>query len=269
MGLSTFAQAPTAGKQDRHLTDAAGGQVMNFFNEISNFPGTSGIRRIFHVRHVGHVRKERRAKSGLKAALLAPLLGCLVCWSSVAKAEGLDLALSNETANLFLILNPFSPRAERTSDRNMLRIAPRGSELSIGAFINETGDSLLHATIMARGVNVSKGTQYKLGAGMKAVGGDLEIDEKVSALALGFQASVLLGYADTNPIDFTVEGFLAPSITSFSDAEQFTELAARLQVEVIGQARAYLGYRRITFDTNDFGEQRLDRGVHLGLNITF
>lgn len=196
------------------------------------------------------------------------MLVCSVAMNGTARAEGLDLALSNETANLNLILNPFSPRAER-STRSPLRVAPRGSELTLGAFVNEIGDSLLHATIMARGVNISNGTQYKLGAGMKVIGGDLEIDEKVSALALGFQASVLLGYADTNPLDFTVEAFFAPGITSFSDAEQFSELAARLQVEVIGQARAYLGYRRITFDTNDFGEQRLDRGIHLGLNITF
>jgi len=195
------------------------------------------------------------------------LLGNLVA-TNPARAEGLDLALSHETAYLFLTLNPFSPRAD-VSPRNPMRIAPRGSELSVGAFINETGDNLLHATIMAKGVNISNGTQYKLGAGMKIVGGDLEIDETVSALALGFQASVLLGYADTNPLDFTVEAFFAPSITSFSDAEQYAELAARLQIEVIGQARAYLGYRRMSFDTNDFGEQRLDRGVHLGLNITF
>ncbi len=198
----------------------------------------------------------------------AVLIACSVVLAGTARAEGLDLALSNETANLNLILNPFSPRALRSS-RNPLRAAPRGSELSIGAFVNEIGDNLLHATILARGVNIANGTQYKLGAGMKVIGGDLEIDEKVSALALGFQASVLLGYADTNPIDFTVEGFFAPGITSFSDAEQFSEIAARLQVEVIGQARAYLGYRRISFDTNDFGEQQLDRGIHLGLNITF
>lgn len=209
----------------------------------------------------------RSSRTALPASLV--LLCCSIIVSGTSRAEGLDLALSNETANLNLILNPFSPRALRSS-RSPLRVAPRGSELSIGAFVNEIGDSLLHATLMARGVNISNGTQYKLGAGMKAIGGDLEeVDEKVSALALGFQASVLLGYADTNPLDFTVEAFFAPGITSFSDAEQFSELAARLQVEVIGQARAYLGYRRISFDTNDFGEQRLDRGIHLGLNITF
>ena len=102
-----------------------------------------------------------------RKAFLVSVFGCLLVFNSTARAEGLDLALSNETANLFLILNPFSPRAER-SGRNPLRIAPRGSELSIGAFTNETGDNLLHATILAKGVNISNGTQYKLGAGMKA-----------------------------------------------------------------------------------------------------
>ena len=141
--------------------------------------------------------------------------------------------------------------------------------LALGGFVNEAGDNLFHATIMARGVNRAGGTQYKLGAGMKLVGGDLDVDETVSALALGFQTSVLLANTNTNPIDFTFEGFYAPGITSFSDALSYTELAARLQVEIIGQARAYVGYRRLTFETNDFGDQRLDRGVHIGLNITF
>ena len=80
---------------------------------------------------------------------------------------------------------------------------------------------------------------------------------------------MLLGFANTSPIDFTLEGFYAPGIASFNDAESYTELAARLQIEVIGQARAYIGYRRLTFETNDFGDQRLDRGVHIGMNITF
>ncbi len=187
---------------------------------------------------------------------------------STSQAEGLDLALSDDTANLFVILNPFSPRSNLPLGGVRDR-APRGSELALGGFVNEAGDNLFHATIMARGVNRAGGTQYKLGAGMKLVGGDLDVDETVSALALGFQTSVLLANTNTNPIDFTFEGFYAPGITSFSDALSYTELAARLQVEIIGQARAYVGYRRLTFETNDFGDQRLDRGVHIGLNITF
>ncbi len=72
-----------------------------------------------------------------------------------------------------------------------------------------------------------------------------------------------------NPVELNFEGFLAPSITSWADAERYTELSARLQVEVIPQAQAYIGYRRIRFDTNDYDDVNLDRSVHLGIKLTF
>ncbi len=193
----------------------------------------------------------------MKKSIAALLLALSCAFTSVpSSAGGLDLALSNETAYLAVIVNPY-------------QLYEGGSELALGAFVNEPGDNLVYATLLARGVQTLDSSQYKLGAGIKAIGGDLEVDETVGALALGFQVSMLLSSSQFNPVDFTVEGFYAPSIASFSDSEEFSELSARLQIEIIPQARAYVGYRRISFDTNDFGEQQLDRSVHLGLNITF
>lgn len=190
------------------------------------------------------------------AGAMAGLLLAFGASAPDAHAGGIDLALGNDTANLSLLLNPY-------------QLYQGGSELAVGGFVNELGDNLVHATLLARGVQTTRSNQYKLGAGIKAIGGELEIDETVGALALGFQAVLLLSSSRYNPIDFTIEGFHAPSITSFSDADSFTEMAARLQIEVIPQARAYLGYRRMTFESNDFGDVQLDRSVHLGLNITF
>lgn len=194
----------------------------------------------------------------------------LLCGSLVGvqgvQAGGLDLALSNETANLQLLLNPHQ------------FYQGGGSELAVGGFVSEQGDKLAHATLMARGYRQSNGTQYSLGAGMKAIVGDIaipaiqnepETDESVGAVALGFQVGMLLASSRHNPLEFAVEGYLAPSITSFSDAERYAEFGARLQIDVIPQARAYVGYRRMRFDTNDYDDVRLDRSVHLGIKLTF
>jgi len=62
---------------------------------------------------------------------------------------------------------------------------------------------------------------------------------------------------------------MAPNITSFADAESFSEFNARFQVEIIPQALTYIGYRRMRFDTDDFNNVRLDRSVHLGIKLTF
>ena len=200
----------------------------------------------------------KKALAGL-ALLLGPL---------GVNAGGLDLALSNDTANLSLLLNPYQ------------FYEGGGSELALGGFISESGDSLLHATLMARGYRQSAKSQYNLGAGIKAIVGDVEIsegelgstetdDESVGAVALGFQAGMLISSSNYNPIELSFEGFYAPSITSFSDAERYSELSARLQIEVIPQARAYVGYRRMRFNTNDYNNIRLDRSIHIGLKITY
>jgi len=191
---------------------------------------------------------------------------CMMLGSLGAEAGGLDFALSNETANLTLLLNPHQ------------FYQGGGSELSVGGFISEQGDKLAHATLMARGYRQADGKQYSLGAGMKAIAGDISIpaiaarpeaEESVGAVALGFQVGMLLASSRHNPLELAFEGFLAPSITSFSDAERYAEIGARIQIDVIPQARAYIGYRRMRFDTNDFNNVRLDRSVHLGIKLTF
>lgn len=192
---------------------------------------------------------------------------CLLFSSFGANAGGLDLALSNETANLSVLLNP--PYQFRDGG---------GSELTLGGFVSEQGDKLWHSSLMARGYRQSNGTSYSVGAGMKAIGGDIAIpavdnvaesEESVGAVALGFQLGFLLASSYQNPIELSFEAFHAPSITSFSDAERYTEYGARLQIDVIPQARAYIGYRRMQFDTNDYKDVTRDSSVHIGIKLTF
>jgi len=161
------------------------------------------------------------------------------------------------------------------SERSPYRVG--GSELALGGFISESGDNIVHATILARGIRQSLSSQYQVSAGMKVVAGEIEINtptpdvtesESVGALALGFQAGMLVPSA-SNPIELSFEGYYAPSITSFSDAENYSELTARLQIEVTPRARAYVGYRRLRFDTNDANNVRLDNDAHFGLSISF
>ena len=181
-------------------------------------------------------------------------------------AAGLDIALSNDTANIAVLLNPYNFRAGG------------GSELGLGGFLNETGDNLLFATLMAQGVRKLPNQQYNIGAGVKVIGGDLEVSEEfqslgvdsesVAALALGFKAGYVLP-SRQNPMEFAIEGYIAPDITSFSDAESYTEFSARFQVEIIPQALTYIGFRRINFDTQGFNNVVLDNNIHVGFKLAF
>lgn len=201
----------------------------------------------------------------MKKALMA--LALLMMWASMpAKAAGLDIALSNDTANIAVLLNPYNFRAGG------------GSELAVGGFLNETGDNLFFASLMAHGVRRLPNQQYNLAAGIKMLSGGIEVSdefaeslgssESVGALALGFKAGYVIP-SRQNPMELSIEGFIAPQITSFKDAEGYSELNARFQIEVIPQALTYIGYRRIQFDTENFDGVRLDRSIHLGMKLTF
>ena len=185
-----------------------------------------------------------------------------------ASATGVDLALGNESANLAVLLNPYQ------------LYAGGGSELALGAFTSEAGDRLAHVTLMAKGRRQTESSTTMLGAGIRAVYGELEIaeemliddeedSEKVGAIGLGVQAGVLVSPSRSTPVEIIGEAFMAPSIASFTDAERYIELSARLQVEVIPQAKVYLGYRRLSFDTNDYDSLNIDSGFHVGLQVTF
>ncbi len=187
-------------------------------------------------------------------------------------AGALDLSLGNETANLVYVFNEDPLNRERAPRQN------EGSEVSLGIFFNEASDNIVHGTLLARGYRESRASQYQVSAGMRLVGGNISVvdeqnndeeGETVGALALGFQAGLLLKSGKHNPVDITFEGFYAPSITSFSDAERYGEVSVRLQMDIMTRARAYVGYRRIRFDTNDFENITLDRNAHVGLSISF
>jgi len=200
---------------------------------------------------------------------LALLFGTSVS-SSVATASAIDFALSDDTANFSVILNP----------RQFYTDTSGGSELAFGGFISEADDRVAHVSLMARGTRPSVRSRYSLAAGLKVLAGEVAIEsgrvivgdedsEKVGAVALGFQTELLLSPSRRNPVELGFDVFFAPSIASFSDAEQFTEVSARLQIEIIPQARAYVGYRRMEFDTNDYEGVRLDRSMHVGLKIIY
>jgi len=203
----------------------------------------------------------------MKKALVAlALLMASMTTSMSVRAAGLDIALSNDTANIAVLFNPY------TFSKG------GGSELSVGGFLNETGDNLLFASLMAHGIRNIPGQQYTLAAGVKLLTGELEVgdqfvdavgsSESVGALGLGFKAGYVIP-ARQNPMELSLEGFIAPNITSFGDAEGYTEINARFQVEIIPAALTYIGYRRVEFDTNNFNDVRLDSSLHLGIKLAF
>lgn len=180
----------------------------------------------------------------------------LLFCSSTSFAAGLDLALSNESANLALLFNP--PGA-----------SVNNSQVTVGALFNDLDDLVFYGSIMALGSGQQDENYYSLGAGLKLYGGDLDIDQSVGALAIGARAGFYILRNPVNPVDVQIEGFFAPGITSGADTESLMEFSSRLQVEIVRSARAYVGYRLLKIDTKDFGKVEVDDNIHIGISIDF
>ena len=172
-------------------------------------------------------------------------------------AGGLDLALSDETANLAFLFNP--PGVEVSH-----------AQVGIGVLYNDADDLLFHASVLALGPGRYDGRFFRLGAGVKIYAGDLDgLDETIGALAIGGRLGIPIVRDNANPVDAVVEGYFAPGITSAGDTESLMEWAARIQVEIVPSARAYLGYRFVEADVEDIGDVEIDDNFHVGISIDF
>ena len=176
--------------------------------------------------------------------------------SNNANAAGLDLALSNESVNVevFTPLNNF---------------IEQGAQLSAGLFYNDLDDAIGHVKLVAVGTQTNTRLPYRLSVGAKGFVGEVkEADVDAGAIAIG--GSIEIQYAGGyNPIDLTFEGFFTPGITTFGDTESIIEISARLSVEIVPQAKAFIGYRNFELEDTSNITWELDDNIHFGIRLQF
>lgn len=168
-------------------------------------------------------------------------------------AAGVDISLSDETANFQFLFDSSS-------------IGYGGADIGIGGFYNEDGDYVAHGNLLVTN-NPGSGNPWQVGIGAKAYYADLDIDETASAIAIGGLVRYIIP-AET-PMGVAVEGYAAPSVTSFNDTERFSEAMARFEVEIVPSTRGYVGYRWKETRIDGVGDVELDDAVHLGIRMFF
>ena len=89
------------------------------------------------------------------------------------------------------------------------------------------------------------------------------------ALALALGGQVRFSPPSASRFGIVGQLYAAPNIVTFGDADRFVETAVRLEYEVLPQAVAYLGYRKIKFGLETGPNVVLDEGAHIGVKITF
>ena len=187
----------------------------------------------------------------MKRWIGAAVLG--VCSSTGAHAAGFDVSLGNETAYFRYLTDTAS-------------MGYGGADVGFGLFYNDNEDAMLTANFLVTG-SPGPNAPLQYGIGAKGYYTDLDSGTDASAIGLGGQVRYLL--PTRTQIGLTAEAYYAPEITSFSDAESFTEFTPRVEVEVMPSAMAYVGYRWIEADIEGGADEELSDEVVFGIRLQF
>lgn len=120
--------------------------------------------------------------------------------------------------------------------------------------------------ILVKGPVGNRDAGITAGVGVKGVVATVN-DFNTAALALGGQMRFSLPPATR--LSIVGELYFSPNIVTYRDAERFVQAGARVEYELIPQARAYIGYRRITFSLVNKTDAVLDTGFNGGVRISF
>lgn len=174
--------------------------------------------------------------------------------STGVQANGLDISLSDETANVVYLTDSGS-------------FGYGGADVGFGLFWNENDDFVGHANILVTS-NPQSGNNFQFGVGAKGFLGTVDVpDEDVAAVGIGGVVRYVIP-AQT-PMGISVEAYYAPDITSFSDTESLKEVTTRFEIEVMPSARGYVGYRLLEPELENAGDVEIDDEIHLGIRFTF
>lgn len=174
-----------------------------------------------------------------------------------ARAEILDLSLGENSVRAALsgALANVIPNIKGQYDTGVL-VKPKTDEdyLQVHAGALITGDA------GARYLDVAAG----LGARLLYIGAD---DDSGGGLALGGQVEGRL--PEFNRLGFTGHAWYAPSASTFGEMDEYLELAAAVDYQVVREASVYLGYRNINIDTRERTDITVESGLRIGLRMNF
>jgi len=151
-------------------------------------------------------------------------------------------------------------------------IAPMGrdslgsSEMHGGILYTSDNDRFVDVGLLVKGNVGDRSSGILAGVGIKGLMATVN-GSSAAALALGGQVRYSLPAVAR--LSIVGQLYFSPNIVTYRDAERFSEAVARVEYEVIPQAVAYLGYRRISFSLINKSDVSLDTGFHVGVRMSF
>lgn len=195
----------------------------------------------------------------MKRTLLAGLLASL---SSVASASIFDLNINDDSFRI----------AVGGQLSKMFDVSKGQFDLGVLSKSGEDGDEDLtqaHFGVLLTGDAGAQKADVVAGLGVRFMGADYG---DVTGGAIGLGGQVEFRIPEFNRLGAVVYGYGAPSATSISDIDRYTEIGASIDYQVIRDASIYVGYRNIRY-TVDLGTNdttvTADTGFHAGLRLNF
>ncbi len=177
----------------------------------------------------------------------------LLAASTSALADTVDINVSDKSAQL---------RYAMPLGRDSLG----KSEFNAGLLYTENGKGMVEAGIQVMNEVGANLPGLTVGLGVKGLAASVA-QYDAAALALGGQ--VRFSPPMAKRLGLVGQFYVAPKIVTFGDANRFLETGVRLEYEILPQATAYVGYRKIRFGIDNNPGATLDEGAHVGVKLLF
>ncbi len=172
-------------------------------------------------------------------------------------------------------LNAYAASADFNLHNNALRLTyasgvsnQKGLEVDAGMLYHDSGDEAYHLGANVTGENWSDAGTFDI-----SLGGRAFFVPGTGYDALAFGVGGQLRFSPVHRLGVGGHIYYAPGILSFLDSDGYTEVAVRLDYQVLPQAFVYVGHRSIKMDVDINGNKvkgvELDKDVHIGMKLLF
>ncbi len=186
----------------------------------------------------------------LKVALFSA--GLLVAGAAQANPIGLDLAVSDETANFGLFSQNESP--------------VDSTRYAAHYFYNEPGDRLYAASMRVQRKGMAGNPNLELGVKGK---GYLFDQDSYNADGFGLMLGVTGRYwlATQSPASISFEVLHSPEIVTSGDANGATEMMVRADMQILPTVSGFVGFRYLALDLAANSDYEMDKNLHIGVEL--
>lgn len=180
------------------------------------------------------------------------------------------LALSLAAAPVFAADLDLSLTDESVKGQvNLQEVLPEGLQMGAGYTYHEGSRHIANFDFHATGRTAVGNLPTTAGLGVRTVGWD--DDDGADGGAAGLGGFATMNIPAVPGLSFSGAAYYAPSILSFGDSEDMTNLELRGSYRVIRNAEVFAGYRYLNTDLDNHGSSDLDLddGLMAGIKILF